>query len=142
MEVTLPPTISLNETDVVLCDGAEVELVADTTDAGGTAEINWPYPGDDDILENDYTYSQYTNTTLTVEIENGCGTDEATVEVEAFFPPLIDSMFLCDEGDEIEIDPIAGDQNDETSTYEWTFNGETIPGETGQELTVSETGSY
>lgn len=142
VEVTLPPTISLNETDVVLCDGAEVELVADTTDAGGTAEINWPYPGDDDILENDYTYSQYTNTTLTVEIENGCGTDEATVEVEAFFPPLIDSMFLCDEGDEIEIDPIAGDQNDETSTYEWTFNGETIPGETGQELTVSETGSY
>ncbi len=142
IEVTLPPTIELNESSVTLCDGEAVSLVADTTDAGGTADINWPYPGTDNVLENDFSYTQYTNTTITVEIENGCGNDEASVDVEAFFPPLIDSMFLCEEGDEIEIDPISGDQNDEVSTYEWTYNGEIIPGENEQEYTVSETGSY
>ncbi len=142
IEVTLPPTIDLNESSITLCSGESVNLVADTTDAGGTADINWPYPGTDNVLENDFSYTQYTNMTLTVEIENGCGNDEASVDVEAFFPPLIDSMFLCEEGDEIEIDPISGDQNDEVSTYEWTYNGEIIPGENGQEYTVSETGSY
>ncbi len=142
VEVTLTPTIDLNESDALLCDGAELELVADTTDAGGTAEINWPDPGTDDVLENDYEYTQYTSTTLVVEIENGCGSDADTVNVAAFFPPLIDSMFLCEEGDEIDIDPIPGDQNDDQSTYEWTYNGETILGETDDELTVSETGSY
>ena len=38
VEVTLPPTILLNETDVILCDGAEPELVADTTDAGDSGD--------------------------------------------------------------------------------------------------------
>ena len=52
-----------------------MSLVADTTDAGGTADINWPYPGTDNVLENDFSYTQYTNTTITVEIENGCGND-------------------------------------------------------------------
>ena len=141
IEVTLSPTIDLNETEAFLCDGDEIELVADTTDVAGTATINWPYPGTDNVLENEYSYSQYTSTTIEVEIENGCGSDQASVDVTAYFPPLIDNMFLCDEGDEIEIDPIPADQNDENSTYEWTFNGDPLV-DGVQEITVSETGSY
>jgi gliding motility-associated-like protein len=140
VEVTLPPTISLNETEVFLCDGADILLIADTTDAGGTAEINWPYPGTDDVTENVYSYTQYTSTTIVVEIENGCGEDAASVDVTAYFAPLIDSMFLCDEEDEVEIDPIAADQNDDTSVYDWTWNGDPMDGE--DEVVVSETGSY
>ena len=139
VEVTLPPTISLNEEEVFLCDGAELELVADTTDAGGTATINWPYPGTDNVLQNEYSYTQYTTTEIEVEIENGCGSQADTVQVTAYFAPIIDSMFLCDEGDEIEIDPIVGDQNGDFD-YEWTFNGEPIDGL--DEIVVSETGSY
>jgi hypothetical protein len=111
VEVTLPPTITLNETEVFLCDGEDLDLFADTTDAGGSATINWPYPGMDNVLYNEYNYDEYTEAIIVVEIENGCGSDEAQVEVTSQFAPLIDSMFLCDENDSITIDPIEGDEN-------------------------------
>ena len=139
IEVTLPPTIILNETEVFLCDGEDLELFADTTDAGGAATINWPYPGTDDVLNNVYEYDEYTEVIIVVEIENGCGSDEAQVEVTSQFAPLIDSMFLCDEDDSITIDPIEGDENYDFD-YEWTWNGGDIDGD--DELVVNATGSY
>ena len=139
VEVTLQPTIVLSETEVFLCDGEDLDLYADTTDAGGTAEINWPYPGTDNVLNNEYDYDEYTEATIVVEIENGCGSDEAQVEVIAQFEPNIDSMFLCDEEDSITIDPIEGDENSGLD-YEWTWNGGDIDGD--DELLVNATGSY
>ena len=139
VEVTLPPTITLNETEAFLCDGEDLDLVADTTDAGGAATINWPYPGTDNVLFNEYNYDEYTEVIIVVEIENGCGSDEAQVEVTSQFSPLIDSMFLCDEDDSITIDPIEGDENYDFD-YDWTWNGGAIDGE--DELEVNATGSY
>ncbi|MGY8888245.1 MAG: gliding motility-associated C-terminal domain-containing protein, partial [Flavobacteriales bacterium] len=139
VEVTLPPTISLNETEVFLCEGEDLDLFADTTDAGGAATINWPYPGTDDVLNNEYDYDEYTEATIVVVIENGCGSDEAEVEVTAQFSPLIDSMFLCDENDSITIDPIEGDEN-ANQDYEWTWNGAEVDGD--DELVINATGSY
>ena len=139
VEVTLPPTITLNETEVFLCEGEDLDLVADTTDAGGAATINWPYPGTDDVLFNEYNYDEYTEVIIVVEIENGCGSDEAQVEVTSQFSPLIDSMFLCDEDDSITIDPIEGDENYDFD-YDWTWNGGAIDGD--DELEVNATGSY
>ncbi|MDE0721785.1 MAG: gliding motility-associated C-terminal domain-containing protein [Flavobacteriales bacterium] len=139
VEVTLAPTITLNETEVFLCDGEDLDLFADTTDAGGAATINWPYPGMDNVLYNEYNYDEYTEAIIVVEIENGCGSDEAQVEVTSQFAPLIDSMFLCDEDDVITIDPIEGDENYELD-YEWTWNGGAIDG--ADELVVNATGSY
>jgi gliding motility-associated-like protein len=139
VEVTLPPTISLNETEAFLCEGEDLDLFADTTDAGGTATINWPYPGTDHVLNNEYDYDEYTEATIVVVIENGCGSDEAQVEVTALFAPLIESMFLCDENDSITIDPIEGDEN-ANQDYEWTWNGAEVDGD--DELVVNATGSY
>ena len=139
VEVTLPPTISLNETEVFLCEGEDLDLFADTTDAGGAATINWPYPGTDNVLNNEYDYDEYTEATIVVVIENGCGSDEAEVEVTAQFSPLIDSMFLCDENDSITIDPIEGDEN-ANQDYEWTWNGAEVDGD--DELVINATGSY
>ena len=139
VEVTLPPTISLNETEVFLCEGEDLDLFADTTDAGGAATINWPDPGTDNVLNNEYDYDEYTEATIVVVIENGCGSDEAQVEVTALFAPLIESMFLCDENDSITIDPIEGDEN-ANQDYEWTWNGAEVDGD--DELVVNATGSY
>jgi gliding motility-associated-like protein len=139
VEVTLPPTIELNETEVFLCNGEDLDLFADTTDAGGSATINWPYPGTDNVLSNQYDYDEYTEAIIVVEIENGCGSDVAQVEVTAQFAPLIDSMFLCDENDSVTIDPIEGDENADQD-YEWTWNGAEIDGD--DELVVNATGSY
>lgn len=139
VEVTLPPTIELSDDVVFLCDGEELELVADTTDPGLTASINWPYPGTDNVIENEYSYTQYTSTTIEVEITNGCGSDSDEVEVTAYFDPNIDSMFLCSDEDEITIDPLVGDQN-QGFVYDWTFNGD--PYEGTDVITVNETGSY
>jgi gliding motility-associated-like protein len=139
VEVTLPPTITLNLTETFLCNGEDLDLFADTTDAGGSATINWPYPGTDNVLSNEYDYDEYTEATIVVEIENGCGSDEAQVEVTAQFAPLIDSMFLCDEEDTLTIDPIEGDENANLD-YEWTWNGSAIDGD--DELVINATGSY
>jgi len=106
---------------------------------GGSATINWPYPGTDNVLSNQYDYDEYTEAIIVVEIENGCGSDVAQVEVTAQFAPLIDSMFLCDENDSVTIDPIEGDENADQD-YEWTWNGAEIDGD--DELVVNATGSY
>jgi len=139
IEVTLPPTITLSDSVVFLCDGEVLGLSADTTDAGGSATINWPYPGTDDILNNEYDYDEYTEAIIVVDIENGCGSDEAQVEVTAQFSPLINSMFLCDDDDSTTIDPIEGDENYNLD-YEWTWNGGAIDGD--DVLVVNTTGSY
>ena len=116
-----------------------LDLFAEITDLAGTAEINWPYPGTDDVLNNQYDYDEYTEAIIVVEIENGCGSDVAQVEVTAQFEPNIDSIFLCDENDSVVIDPIEGDEN-AGMNYDWTWNGTSVEGD--DELTANATGSY
>ena len=139
VEVTVAPTITLNEDIVFLCNGEDLDLFAEITDLAGTAEINWPYPGTDDVLNNQYDYDEYTEAIIVVEIENGCGSDVAQVEVTAQFEPNIDSIFLCDENDSVVIDPIEGDEN-AGMNYDWTWNGTSVEGD--DELTANATGSY
>ena len=141
VEVNLPPTIELSEEgEAWACDGDDLSLEAFIFDPAGVAEINWPYPGTDDVTFNEYSWDQYTETTLVVSVENGCGSMTDEVDVIATFEPLLENAFLCGEGSTLELDPIAGDQNTD-NVYEWTYNGNPAEVE-DNEWVVSETGSY
>ena len=127
VEVNLPPTIQLSEdSPVYVCDGNDLGIQAFVDDEAGVATIDWPYPGTDDEVYNEYSWSQYTETTLTVVAENGCGQADAQLDVIAqFAPELPDELFLCDASSSIELDPIAGDQNFDI-VYDWFLNGNPI----------------
>ena len=140
IEVTLPPSIDINNDDVTLCDGEAFTFEVDIEDIGGTATIDWPAPGTDDVLENTYSYDQPEDLNLTVTIENGCGSDDADFHISSQYEPApqLEDEFLCEDGT-VTLDPIADDTPD--LIYEWTVDG-TPMGETGETLTVSTTGLY
>ena len=74
VEVGDVPAIELSEDDEVwVCGDDILDLTAFVTDPAGAASINWPYPGNDDVTQNDYTWTQYSTPTLVVTVTNGCG---------------------------------------------------------------------
>jgi len=140
IEITETPEISLNETGALLCDGELFQVVADTVDIGGTATIDWPGGSTDDVLANNFSYSNNTEVSITVSIENGCGSDEATIDLISMYSPepdLADEM-LCD-GGEVLLDPIS--TNQPFDVYTWTLNGNPT-GLSTPEFTVTATGEY
>ena len=141
VEVTLPPSIELSEEGVAYaCDGDDLFLEAFIDDPAGAASINWPYPGTDDQTFNEYSWTQYTESTLVVSVENGCGEATDEVDVVATFEPLMDNDYLCGDGSSLLLDPIAGDQNTD-NVYEWTYNGNPADVQ-DNEFEVFESGSY
>jgi len=141
VEVNMPPTIVLDGDSLVwVCGDDELTLEAFITDPADVATINWPYPGNDNVLENEYEWSQYTETTLVVSIENGCGEMSDQVEVVATPEPVLENAYLCGEGATLELDPIPGDQNSGL-VYEWTYNGNDANID-DNEWEVNATGSY
>lgn len=140
LEYTEAPTIALNETDVLLCGDDSVTLEATITDIGGTATIEWPEPGVNDELSNTYSYNEPQEITLTVTITNGCGTDEAEVEVVVQSEPTdveLEDAVLCEGGD-LELVPIENPGDD--LIFEWTYNGTVVSDDF--ELIATETGEY
>lgn len=141
VEVNEPPTIVLSGDSVVwVCGDDELSLDAYITDPADVATINWPYPGNDNVTFNDYSWTQYSTPTLVVSVENGCGEATDQVVVTAIPEPVMDNAYLCGEGSTIELDPIPGDQNSGLA-YEWTYNGNDANID-DNEWVVSETGSY
>ena len=141
VEVNLPPTIELSGDSIAFaCDGDGYDIQAIVFDPGDAATINWPFPGNDNVLENEYSWTQYTETTLVVNVQNGCGNASDQVEITASFEPVLDNAFLC-AGGTVELDPVAGDQNTDLE-YEWTYNGNVVDDVNDNEWEVSETGSY
>ena len=142
VEVNEPPTIQIDGDSLVwACGDDDLELEVFITDPVDVATINWPFPGDDNVLENEYSFDQYAAGTYVVTVENGCGEDADQVEYTAMPEPNIENDYLCGEGATIELDPIAGDQNSDL-VYEWTYNGNEVDDVNDNEWEVSETGSY
>ncbi|WP_306641286.1 gliding motility-associated C-terminal domain-containing protein [Sanyastnella coralliicola] len=140
LEFTEAPTIELSPDAFVLCGDEEAVVNADVYDLGGTAEIDWPSPGVDDVLTNTYSFDQATNETFTVTIENGCGEDSDTFDIIATSlpsAPVLEDQVLCDGGTVI-LDPIAND--DPSLIYEWTFEGAAVGN--GETFEAGETGTY
>lgn len=141
LEYTEAPAIALNESDVLLCGDESVTVTATVEDIGGTATIDWPTPGEDDVLSNSYSFSEPTEINDEVVITNGCGSASAPLEITAQFEPqapVIEDEILCD-GGTVTLDPIDNDTDD--LIYTWTFDGAVL-GEDGDELEASETGTY
>ena len=142
VEVNEAPTIELSGDSLVwVCGDDELDLEAFITDPAGVASVNWPYPGTDDVLFNEYSWNQYSTPTLVVSVTNGCGTASDQVEVTATPEPLLENDYLCGEGATLELDPIPGDQNSGL-VYEWTYNGNPATDVQDNEWEVSATGSY
>ena len=142
VEVNEPPTIQIDGDSLVwACGDDDLELEVFITDPADVATINWPFPGDDNVLENEYSFDQYAAGTYVVTVENGCGEDADQVEYTAMPEPNLENDYLCGEGATIELDPIAGDQNSDL-VYEWTYNGNEVDDVNDNEWEVSETGSY
>ena len=145
VEVTLPPTIEFEGDSVLwICDDVDqlsVDLEVMVTDPAGAGIINWPFPGNDNVTENEYTFNQYASDVFEVVVENGCGQAEDQVVYTAIPEPVLENDYLCGEGASIELDPIPGDQNTDL-VYEWTYNGNDVDDVNDNEWEVDATGSY
>lgn len=140
LEFTQEPAISLANDFFVLCGDEEAVVTAEIEDIGGTATIDWPSPGVDDVLSNTYSYDDPVNLSLTVTIENGCGEAEADFDIIATSlpaPPQLEDAILCD-GGSVTLDPIPNDSPD--LIYEWTVDGVVVG--TDETFEVTETGEY
>ena len=148
LEVTLPPTLELSifgedeDSIVQVCGDDVLELQAFVTDPGGTGIINWPPPGNDNQLFNDYSWSQFFEGSLEVTLENGCGEASDQLEITAIpEPDLGQQLFVCGDTSAVELDPIEGDEESGLE-YQWTYNGNLVEDVVGNVWSVSETGSY
>ena len=145
VEVNEPPTIAFDGDSLVwVCadvNQLDLDLTVSVTDPADVATINWPFPGDDDVLENEYTFSQYATGIYAVTIANGCGAAEDQVVYTVIPEPILENDYLCGEGALFELDPIAGDQSTDL-IYEWTYNGNVVDDVNDNEWEVGATGSY
>ena len=142
VEVNRPPSVEfLGDSLVWACGDDDLDLEVFIDDPANVATINWPFPGNDNVLANEYSFDQYAAGTLVVTVENGCGEGADQVEYTAMPEPLLYNDFLCGEGATIELDPIAGDQNTGLD-YVWTYNGNEVMDVNDNEWAVDETGVY
>ena len=138
--ITEPPTIELSSPPAVLCNGTAANLVATVEDAGGSATINWPAPGLDNVTANSYSWANPTTTTLTVTVTNECGTASDAVNILAQNTPVanIDDESLC-EGGTVVLDPVSPDPPG--LTYAWQIDGSGT-GVITPTYTATESGNY
>ncbi len=140
LEYTQEPSIALNISEVLLCGDESVTITANIDDIGGTATLDWPAPGVDDVLSNTYSFDEPVQFDLIVTIENGCGSDEDTVEVTAQSnpqTPVIDDAILCEDGS-IELAPFTNPGSD--LEFEWTLNNGFLSD--ASEIVAVQSGTY
>ena len=146
-EFTLPPTLNvLGSDEVNLCEGETDEVCVVITDIGGTGTIDWDGdvdPNADGTCATFGPYNDYENFTANVEIENGCGSAEAdiTVDADIAIPPLVipPDGFFCG-GQSITLDPIAPADDDANLQYEWIGPG--VTGATTPTVNATQSGTY
>ena len=141
MEITEEPSVTLSTANDVLCNGETTTVFADVVDIGGTAGLNWSAPGDDDVFENDFSFSNPTTYNASVVITNGCGTANASIPLYSQYTPEpeLEDESLCD-GGEVYLDPTSPDTPD--LEFEWFIDGNLIPGEIAEEYTAVSTGEF
>lgn len=140
LEYTEAPSISLNENEALLCGDETFTFVATVDDLGGTATIDWPAPGEDDVLSNTYGFDEPQTLELTVTVTNGCGSDSEDFTIIAQGipePPVVDDAILCDGG---SVELVAVENPSSDLIFEWTFNGNVVG--TEATFTATETGTY
>lgn len=141
LEFTEAPTISLSEDEFLLCGTQNASITATIEDLGGTATIDWPTPGQDNVLTNTYSFDTPTVVDGEVTIENGCGSASAPLSIIAQFEPedpVLEDEILC-EGGAVTLDPIDNDTDD--LVYTWSFNGDNLMAD-GETLEADQTGEY
>jgi len=141
VEITEEPSVTLSTANDVLCNGATTTVFADVTDIGGTAGLNWSAPGNDDVFENDFSFSNPTTYNASVVVTNGCGTANASIPLYSQYTPEpeLEDESLCD-GGEVYLDPTSPDTPD--LEFEWFIDGDLIPGEIAEEYTAVSTGEF
>jgi gliding motility-associated-like protein len=141
VEITEEPSVTLSTANDVLCNGETTTVFADVVDIGGTAGLNWSAPGDDDVFENDFSFSNPTTYNASVVITNGCGTANASIPLYSQYTPEpeLEDESLCD-GGEVYLDPTSPDTPD--LEFEWFIDGNLIPGEIAEEYTAVSTGEF
>ncbi|MFM7310642.1 MAG: gliding motility-associated C-terminal domain-containing protein, partial [Flavobacteriales bacterium] len=141
---TAPPTISLTpSTDVLLCDNESIEASAIVSDLANNATITWSGQGvvqnADEVTAAVGPYTGYTNTAVTINVENACGSATASFDVthQPLAPePSLNPVPLCANGS-VTLDPIPAAQENSALQYDWN------PGtSSGSTLTVTQAGTY
>lgn len=141
IEITEEPTVSLLVQDDLLCNGESETVFAQVEDIGGTAELDWSAPGEDDVASNDYSFATTTTYNASIIVTNGCGSASASIPLYSQYTPEpnLEDEGLCD-GGEVYLDPTSPDTDD--LNFEWYLNGNLIPGEIAEEYTAVTTGEY
>ena len=109
------------------------------TDPAGVAIINWPFPGNDNVLENEYTFSQYATGIYEVTATNGCGQAADQVVYTAIPEPVLENDYLCERVRPSNWTPLPETNSD--LVYEWTYNGNEVDDVNDNEWEVDATGS-
>jgi hypothetical protein len=81
IEITEEPSVDLSTLNDVLCNGETTTVFADLVDIGGTADLNWSAPGEDDVLSNEFSFSNPTTYNASIVVTNGCGTASASLQL-------------------------------------------------------------
>ena len=143
MEVNLPPTIELSGDSIALaCDGDELRHGGVCDDPGDAATINWPFPGNDNVLENEYTWTQYADRHVGGDRAEWMRRGRPTRWKSRRRSSLCLRTTTCvEKARPSSWTPLPGDQNTDL-VYEWTYNGNEVDDVNDNEWEVSETGSY
>jgi len=140
---------NLSIDQVLFCPG-ETETVCvdpdDTEDAAGTGTYDWSGPGvdEDGGCAELGPYTGNNTATITVTLENECGEDSDSVEIEYYadFTVVLEDGVICAEGNGTELDPVSN--NNEYLSYDWNGPSPSITSnnDNDAEVTVNQSGTY
>jgi len=127
---------------LLLCNNETANVEIDVVDAAGVGEITWTGTGvvaaANELSAVVGPFTNYTTTTVSASITNGCGTasDSFNVEYQPNVPePSLSDQFICN-GASVTLDPIPSNQDNPNLVYVWT------PNNTGSTYTVNSNGTY
>lgn len=133
IEVNQPPSINglFPEADQDLCPGESVDIEMEYFAVQDcTLDIDWSPDGslidvDGDLLgATAGPYDECENFTVTVEISNGCGFDDATLNISHSLPIDISQDFVdvqnCEEGEPITLCVVDNADDCQNNDYEWS----------------------
>ena len=144
IEYTQAPSITLSPgLNLSLCNDETGAQTAIVNDPSGNATISWSGPGvtpaGDLLTAQIGPYTDYTNTTISANVTNACGTfsDSFNVSYQPDVPePSLQDVPLCNTGS-ATLDPVPSSQDNPALQYDWN------PGNnTGSTLTVTAPGTY
>ncbi len=125
--------------EISFCDGSS--QIFNANDGDFTYQWTWNGEAIEGETNSSYTASSSGSYAVTITNGNGCSATSETAVVSISELPVatIDpsgSVDFCDGGS------VLYNANDGDFTYQWTWNGEAIEGETNSTYTASQSGSY